>query len=536
MKMKKFFKIFFRVLHILFIIALITALVVSIYIKIDFAHETLDEFIFYLRNGVKDADSSYITDALKKCWLPIVLLSILVIGFFYNLLITREIGLVSNKPIPKKKLEKVSKEKIVKRGRESFRVRQIYPFGFINRHRIIFTVLLTGVLVTVSLYNVRVFGYIENRMTKSDFIENNYVVSKERNTIFPEKKRNLIILAVESLETTFFTKEQGGAWSYEVMPELYNILEQKDTIFFSSNDKMGGILDAYGSTWTTASLVANTTGLPFKVPINGNDYHSDNFMNGAYALGDILKDQGYYTELISAATTSFGGLKEYFTKHGKYTIIDKDSLEEFGYKYTKDDYNPWGFNDNLLFKIAKDRLTKVSKEGKPFNETIVTIDTHQRNGYIGNYSVNMFDTQYENVYATTSKLIGEFISWVKKQDFYKDTTIVIFGDHLSMQADYFKNYDRNLRNRYNAIINSVVKTTNTKNRKVTAFDMYPTMLASIGVKFADDRLGLGVNLFSDKKTLAEEYGLDEMNKELEKNSEFYNKKILGSDYQKMVEE
>ena len=62
------------------------------------------------------------------------------------------------------------------------------------------------------------------------------------------------------------------------------------------------------TTWTTAGVVSNTSGLPFKIPIDGNEYHSDNFMNGAYALGDILKNNGYYNELISTARTNFGGI------------------------------------------------------------------------------------------------------------------------------------------------------------------------------------------------------------------------------------
>jgi phosphoglycerol transferase len=72
------------------------------------------------------------------------------------------------------------------------------------------------------------------------------------------------------------------------------------------------MLNLETTTWTTGSVVSNTTGLPFKIPIDGNEYHSDNFMNGSYALGDMLKKHGYYNELISSAHTSFGGFNEYF--------------------------------------------------------------------------------------------------------------------------------------------------------------------------------------------------------------------------------
>ena len=75
-------------------------------------------------------------------------------------------------------------------------------------------------------------------------------------------------------------------------------------------------------------------------------------------------------------------------------------------------------------------------------------------------------------------------------------------------------------------INSNVKTNNTKNRLFTAFDIYPTTLAAIGAQVDGDRLALGTNLFSDKKTLMEELGKNKFTKEVAKISKYYNKKIL----------
>ena len=59
------------------------------------------------------------------------------------------------------------------------------------------------------------------------------------------------------------------------------------------------------------------------------------------------------------------------------------------------------------------------------------------------------------------------------------------------------------------------------------FDMLPTTLAAMGVSIQGDRLGLGTNLFSDKQTLAEMYGFEPLDWELQKRSEFYNTRFLG---------
>ena len=44
---------------------------------------------------------------------------------------------------------------------------------------------------------------------------------------------------------------------------------------------------------------------------------------------------------------------------------------------------------------------------------------------------------------------------------------------------------------------------NKKRSAFTTFDMFPTILPSIGFDIKGEQLGLGVNLFSDRKTLAE---------------------------------
>ena len=53
-------------------------------------------------------------------------------------------------------------------------------------------------------------------------------------------------------------------------------------------------------------------------------------------------------------------------------------------------------------------------------------------------------------------------------------------------------------------------------------DMFPTTLAALGCKIKGERLALGTNLFSDKKTLLETYGYDEVADGLSKRSSFYN--------------
>ena len=233
--------------------------------------------------------------------------------------------------------------------------------------------------------------------------------------------------------------------------------------------------------------------------------------------------------------SEFGGKREFFKNHGDYDIFDLYHAIANGYM-TYEDRVWWGYQDSKLFKWSKEEITKLAEKNEPFNFVIETVNTHFTDGYLEPGDVQKFPTQYENVHAQSSKQIGEFVDWVKQQDFYDNTTIVIVGDHLGMQDKWYydnmvKGYDRSV---YNTFINSALPAAHNKNRISTTMDMYPTILASLGIQIEGDRMGLGTNLYSGKKTLSEKMGYKQFNDELKKNSTFYNEQILQDDAQDAI--
>ena len=122
-------------------------------------------------------------------------------------------------------------------------------------------------------------------------------------------------------------------------------------------------------------------------------------------------------------------------------------------------------------------------------------------------------------------MINDFVDWIKAQEFYEDTIIIMVGDHISMDTDFFKNVPKNYeRTTYNVFINTNYQKENikTKERLFTQLDMLPTTISAIGGKIDGDRLGLGTNLFSNEKTLIEKYKYEKVKNELGKKSDFYN--------------
>ena len=298
-------------------------------------------------------------------------------------------------------------------------------------------------------------------------------------------------------------------------------MKSKDTIYFATDNDKRGIYNMYGTSWTTASIISSTSGIPFKIPLEQSKIRKNNYLRKVTTLGDLLQDKGYYNEVISGAKTKFGALYDYFKIHGDYNIIDPETVDNYKINVDYNKTGAWGFNDKYMFDLAKDRLTTLASKEEPFNEILIGIDSHPIDGYKTDFTINKYKKRYENVYATESILISDFINWLKEQPFYEDTVIVIVGDHLCMQTSFMNKVSIEDRGRFNLIINSSVTTKNTKNRGVASYDLYPTIVAAMGGKIKDNQIGLGVNLFSNKKTLIEKYGKDKLNNEMLKKSQFY---------------
>ena len=62
--------------------------------------------------------------------------------------------------------------------------------------------------------------YLVNQKKESHFIEQNYVDPRTTKITFPDKKRNLIYIYLESMESTFASKGDGGGLDFNCIPEL----------------------------------------------------------------------------------------------------------------------------------------------------------------------------------------------------------------------------------------------------------------------------------------------------------------------------
>lgn len=366
--------------------------------------------------------------------------------------------------------------------------------------------------------NLKVLDYLLSRAGKSSLYEAYFVKPEEVAITAGEKTKNLIYLYVESLETTYASKEDGGNQDINYMPYLTELARTHTS--FSDKEGLGGFRCASDTGITMAALFATNTGAAYGAELI-QAAEKGPMAPGVTALGDILKQYGYRQEFLCGSDATFGNRRKFFEEHGGYEIFDLFTAREK--KYIPEDYFVWwGFEDQYLFEIAKDEILRLSKEEEPFNFTFLTVDTHHMDGYICGLCEEEYQQITANVVSCTDRQIQDFVQWFEKQDFYEDTVLVITGDHPRMDTSLVEGVEYRNRTIYNCFVNSAASLENEiTNREFTTMDIFPTVLSSLGFQIEGERLGLGTNLFSGEETLAEMLGFDELSEKLSFKSDFY---------------
>lgn len=444
---------------------------------------TMDELIYHLTSPLEGTNDAMIKEYVVKCIVPAVVI-LLVLAVILT----------------------------------AFRKKKRY-----------YAVMAGAIVLSVSVSALSVHGawqaldvgnYVADRGTYSTFIDDNYISPADVEMTFPQEKRNLIYIFLESMETTYADTQSGGAFTENVIPELTQIAQENED-FSGETDKLNGGYSMPGTTWTIGAMFGQTAGLPLSVSIDGNNMDTqDTFFAGAVTLGDILESQGYSQTLLIGSDAVFGGRELYFTEHGSYEMMDYKYAAQNG--LIPEDYLVWwGYEDQKLFEFAKQKVTELAAQPEPFNLTMLTVDTHFEDGYMCEGCPKLYgDDQYSNVMRCSSQQVASFIRWIQKQDFYENTTIVLCGDHPTMDSDYCEDVDSDyIRKTYTAYINAAAQKETETRRDFTTFDQFPTTLAALGVQIEGNRLGLGTNLFSSEPTLTERFGLDTEAAELKKKSQ-----------------
>lgn len=353
---------------------------------------------------------------------------------------------------------------------------------------------------------------------ESPFFKNNFIEPDSIN-IHPyptphANPRNLILIFMESMESTFASSAIGGDFSENYIPELSSLASEN--INFSNTNKLGGGYDVPGTNNTILATIAKTFGFP---TLNGK-YYDQHLIPRIKGLYTILK-QHSYTNVYSKGTHGvFSSTEPFYLKHGVDDFYDYSDFKRTGVPVERVvkflDFEQ-RITDKNLFEASKKILDTLAKK-QPFSYSLVTVSTHPPHGlYDKNCKEKPKSTSDEDYFKATIKCssqeVFEFVQWIKSQPYGSNTEIIILGDHLFMGKTLVEHTKKD-RRWINIFINPYISTQNKQNRTFTSMDIFPSILESMGFIVPGHRLGFGTSLFSNEKTLSEKIGTQTLNEKL----------------------
>lgn len=235
---------------------------------------------------------------------------------------------------------------------------------------------------------------------------------------------NIVWIYGESLERTYFDESVFPG----LTPHLKD-LEKKSLSFID--------IDQVSNTgWTIAGMVASQCGIPL-VTTGGTGNSLDklaHFLPGAICLGDLLKGVGYHLTYMGGAEKSFAGKEQFYLTHGFDEVLGYFDLQ--AQQNDRNYRNDWGINDDELFSMAEKKFVDLQQKKDPFGLFLLTIGTHQPNGYVARDCHSDLYSDGKNAMLNAVKcsdmLIARLVEHLEKLDSSGNTLFVIASDHLAM--------------------------------------------------------------------------------------------------------
>jgi phosphoglycerol transferase MdoB-like AlkP superfamily enzyme len=151
-----------------------------------------------------------------------------------------------------------------------------------------------------------------------------------------------------------------------------------------------------------------------------------------YSIGQVLKDAGYATEFLYGGYSYFDNMKNFFSSNGM-TVWDQATLSKNEISFS----NAWGVCDEDLFDLSIRRADKLSSEGRPFFQIVMTTSNHRPYTYPQKIDVPSGSGRGGAI-RYSDYAIGQLIQKSKNKSWFKNTLFVFVADHDASVAGYTK--------------------------------------------------------------------------------------------------
>lgn len=366
-----------------------------------------------------------------------------------------------------------------------------------------------------------VMMYFDSGSLEATYFDNHYREVRSSQIVFPPRKRNLVMLVLESMESSVTDPNFFGQ---NLIPRLTGM--QKKYPHFRK------LFPTEGTLFTMASFSSFLYGAPVILPkrLSLSENPLEVFDPQVPSLLGILEDHGYSVSFILGSDAEHNAMDTLINEDTKQGLLaDLDHFLELDPE-AAELTSKWGLPDSYLYDKAKTLLTEQA-EDQPFASIVLTLNTHNPGVTEPDLPAPFGD--YRDSFYQADIMATDFLAWTARQPWAENTTIIVIGDHPNTQTSVGPvalPSDRGKRDVFNMIINAPPNTASKAEKAVgSTWDLAPTILESLGAKVPNSRFGLGTSLFSSKKGLIETVGIRHHDHQIVRNSKRYAELFINDD-------
>lgn len=242
-----------------------------------------------------------------------------------------------------------------------------------------------------------------------------------------EKRSNLLIVFAESLESWVLEKEVDGK---EITPCLNRLLKEKSTLYAPNV-----LTQVKGGRSIDAQLMICSGLLPLMSGTYSSLYYDNTFYTLQKAMRELKHSRSYLLTIDKVSTWNQGAVARSF---GTDTII---SYHDF--KMTEAFGTHKRIGDASFFQQCREKIERgeVWKPGESVYMQFVTYSGHAPFKLPDHLRTITFPASipekaadYMTTAHYTDKAIGDFVAYLKTLPQYKETIVVIVGDHEGLAS------------------------------------------------------------------------------------------------------
>ncbi|MBM7618024.1 lipoteichoic acid synthase [Weissella uvarum] len=242
------------------------------------------------------------------------------------------------------------------------------------------------------------------------------------------KGKNVIMFHLESFQQFLIDYKVNGQ---EVTPNINRFYHSKDSLSFDNfYNQVGQGKTADAENMLENGLYGTASGAAMVNYGSTNTYQ---------AVPDMLDQRGYTTAAFHGDVGSFWNRDNTYKNWGYDYFFSKPFFPDSD----KDSYNiGYGMKDKIFLRDSAKYLDQLPQ---PFYSKIITVTNHYPYDLDKqNISIPKTDTGDKTVdgYVQTARYLdqsfGEFEQYLKKSGLYKNTVIVMYGDHYGISENHPK--------------------------------------------------------------------------------------------------